>query len=393
MSRWIVALGLVVALASACRAQWGMPPELRQNDLVAVGNLVRAERRVVRRGTALYEELTGTIRIERILYAHESVGEPSTVQLYSAQLRELLCPRVAPEAYLLRRGIWCLDRTTVAGVFTAYQAEPWHPVDDVVVAPATAIELGRALVDRATATLDLEVRYENPSNAAARFDRVSLDGEGRLRAGPNEVLGVSVGWNGVPRTFDRSSEEAGSVLVAPKSCHSETIRLPLLCTEAEADHLMVGFARGLKLRGVQGCRPAGSPSPWSAPTDAPIFLMPGEPLTVVFAQPGPAALGVAALVGSGLLVVSLARPRARRFGVVGLTVATAALAVLPWCAAGFMIFDVFLHPRLGLVATIFDVVVIVAAVRVARPLGVELLVASVALASVAVVLGGPLVGH
>ncbi|MCO5168127.1 MAG: hypothetical protein M9894_17430 [Planctomycetes bacterium] len=326
----LLALGLLFTVApDVARGMWGFGPEPAEVDLVVEGTLVSLNPSVARVHGHTYDVARGTIVVTKVIYAEQGAEVGATLELFSAQRADTLCPRVHHAAYLFRPGVWLLQRTATPGVYTSYMAES-QPQEALV--PEARVRVSGGRLDPATGTLELEVRYENFSPAEASFGEVSVDDLGELRGA---MVTVS-GWRGrdeIRALLPVSPEQPRRLVDVPPWRYSRsTVRLPLpahlagaTCLSAETAGLRVGRAwiYGVTAEEVDL-------------DDPPLFLGPEAVLTTVLPTLSLGWLLLAAALGAVPLVTRGRTwrwtPFARRLG--GLT-SLGALLLVPWSVVGF----------------------------------------------------------
>lgn len=333
MTRLAPLLALAVLFTfgpGVAQAMWGSGPEPAEVDLVVEGTLVTLNPSVARVHGHAYDVARGTIVVTKVLYAEEGAEVGATVELFSAQLTDLICPRVHHAGYLFRPGVWLLQRTTTPGVYTSYMAGSQH---QEALVPDARVRVAGGRLDPATGTLELDVRYENFSPAEASFSEVSVDDLGELRGA---VITVT-SWRGrdeiralLPVSLERPRR---LVDVPPWRYSRTTVRLPLPAHLAGATSLAAETA-GVRVRRawVYSVTDAQAVNV----DDPPIFLGPEVVLTTVVPTLSLGWLLLAAALGAVPLLTRGRTwrwtPFARRLG--GLT-ALGALLLVPWSVVGF----------------------------------------------------------
>ncbi|MBX3469009.1 MAG: hypothetical protein KF878_19225 [Planctomycetes bacterium] len=325
----LLALGLLLTFEpGVARSMWGMGPEPAEVDLVVEGTLVSLNPSVARVHGHAYDVARGTIVVTRVIYAEEGAEVGTTVELFSAQRADTICPRVHHVAYLFRPGVWLLQRTTTPGVYTSYMAGSQH---QEALVPDARVRVSGGRLDPATGTLELDVRYENFSPTAASFGEVSVDDLGELRG----ALVTVTSWRGsdtiralLPVSLEQPRRP---VDVQPWRYARSTVRLPLPAHLAGATSLAAETA-GLRVRRAW----ISSVTDETDVDDPPLFLGPEAVLTTVVPTLSLGWLLLAAALGAVPLMTRGRTwrwtPFARRLG--GLT-ALGALLLVPWSVVGF----------------------------------------------------------
>lgn len=322
-SRLLFLIALVGGLLTSgtAYARWGFTGwEPARCDLVVVGTLSEFKGEVAAADGAVYETTLGTIDVERVVYSREGAEVPASLQLYSGQLANLICPRISHEAHLHERGAWLLTKTNVEGVYSASRPTPLLELA-ALKSETPRVRLAEATLDAASGVVELRLRFENFSPEPITFPSpLPLIVEGRSDWGDDPKLQlIEVTPSQVTLPPWRFSEETIRVTLPPSVRSRNLVYLRPSTGERASGCLVERIQSG-------GGSPTSSPSLWLAPdTKKSLSVGYPSPLLLMFGV----ILGALPLTTRGRNWSW--RPRSVNLGTF---LATGSLSLLPWSVLG-----------------------------------------------------------
>lgn len=209
MRRLFPLLLLLLALPASARASWAyvsVEELVRETDLIVVGTLRDASERTA--DGVDYGE--GHIAVREVIWGKVSPGDSLLLRWSNAS--NMVCPRVEPQYFKGKEGIWLLTRDgeAVAADYPGRFVElsERRRVEAALARSPVVLRAEGYLVGR-DAPMSFAVVYRNVSGAPREFPAAVFDA-GRLRLSPGSRLGVKF------RRDDDSTERkaglAGSVV-------------------------------------------------------------------------------------------------------------------------------------------------------------------------------------